>query len=40
MDDNVNSMIDEKIIETFGKLSHTRGKKYTFLGMHIEFFWW
>ena len=37
MDDNVNSMISDKIGEKFGKLYHTTGTNHTFLGMGIKF---
>ena len=35
-DDTVNSMIDDNIEEKIGKISHTTGKKHTFLGIDIE----
>ena len=37
MDDRVNSMISNKIEETFLKLSCTTGNKHTFLSMDIKF---
>ena len=37
MDDNVNSMIADKIEGNFGNLSRTTGKKHIFLGMDIKF---
>ena len=36
MDDNVNSMIADKI-DFFGKVSRTTVKKHTFVGLDIEF---
>ena len=37
MDYNVNSMIADNIEEKIGKISHTTGKKHTFLGIDINF---
>ena len=37
MDDNVNSMIADKIKEKFEKLSRTTGKKHSSFGMDIKF---